>query len=191
MHDNKTVAPAPGFSPLPGESVRAVEAFGADCEPGPRRRWAADFGGRGRIQSRAARLETAVRRTALAEASQPAAALQRLPMSPFVHFRHFQNRVTKGAKKGQKVPESDIGSFPPSGVLWFPVDSLGQHGQVEPGELERVRHAFLVAEVRPAGEHAIHCGTVFLNRSAHLRASSRVSTPPGMAIILNCLALNA
>ena len=150
MNDIETVAPAPGFSPLPGESVRALAAFGADSEPGPRRRWvaaarkvgasrrtvqrwAADFDWRGRIQSHAARslepsarLETAARKTAarraaLAEAQQPEAALQRLLMSPFVHFRHFQNRVPKGAKKGQKVPKSDIGSFPPSMAFWFPV----------------------------------------------------------------------
>ena len=156
MHDAKTIVPASGFSPLPGDSVRAVAAFGAECEPGPCCRWAAAFDGRGRIQTRSGRSlepsarKIAVRRTAARRAAARRAAarraavrraavrrtaVRRTAMSPFVQIRPFQNRVTKSAKKGQKVPKSDIGSFPatsrvkfefrypqvPSGTPWYPL----------------------------------------------------------------------
>jgi hypothetical protein len=59
--------------------------------------------------------------------------------------------------------------------------TLDQDGHVELGQLERVGHAFFVAESSAGTTSTPSISSAcFLNSSAHLRASLCVSTPPSL-----------
>ena len=84
---------------------------------------------------------------------QPPPELHLLAVSPFVHFWHFQNRVTKRDKRCQKVPESVIrSSLVISGNLWSSPGAPMPSGGPECAAKRTGWHRwpFPLAGVRPA-----------------------------------------